>query len=125
MTKRIDREGPIHRDIVQYLAAVLPKDCIVHFCKGEINKRGANIARELHQAKLKGAKKGFPDLIVLTFTGAYFLEVKAPGNYPDKDQRELHDAFRSLGFGVAVVRSVEDAREALAKWHIGTVERAT
>ena len=123
MTKRIDREGPIHRSIVQWLAKVLP-DAIVHHSRGEINKSGWRIAKELGEAKAKGAVKGFPDLIVLPWAhiGPVFFEVKAEGNYADKDQKALHERMRALGYKVAVVRSIDDCRQYLAEWCIATRE---
>ena len=125
MGKRVDREGPIQRSVVEYLRQALPM-AVVHHCKNEINKRGANIALELHRAKLAGAVKGFPDIIVLPFSvmGPIFFEVKAPGNYPDPDQRALHGVLRELGYPVAVVRSIDDVRTALTEWNVSTCERA-
>lgn len=120
---KTDRESPIQIAIVDYLRRVLPKGCIVHHCRGEINKSGASIMRELAKAKRKGALPGFPDLIVLTYVGALFLEVKVEGNYADKNQKAMHESMRALGFKVAVVRSIDDVREALAEWGVGTTER--
>jgi hypothetical protein len=127
MGRRIDREGPIHRSIVEWLRVVLPSECIVHHCRNEINKRGSAIARELAEAKRKGAVTGFPDLLILPFAngvGACFLEVKAEGNYTDKNQKEVHERLRALGYPVAVVRSIDDAREALIEFGVGFQEAA-
>lgn len=121
MGKRVDREGPVQRAIVEYLRSVMPW-AIVHHCKNEINKRGKHIQIELVNAKRKGAVTGFPDLLVLPYAeiGALFFEVKAEGNYATKEQKVVHDQMRDLGYRVAVVRSVEDVREALAEWGVGT-----
>lgn len=116
------REAPIQRGIVAYLRTVLPGDCLVHHARNEINKRGGQIARELAQAKTLGAVKGFPDLIVLTYRGAYFFEVKAPKGYPSAEQKALHRQLEQMGYRVAVVRSVDDVREALREWHFPTNE---
>ena len=118
-----DRESPIQIAIVDYLRSVLPPACIVHHCRGEINRSGATFMRELAKAKRKGAIPGFPDLIVLTYVGAIFFEVKAEGNYADKNQRAMHERMRRLGYMVAVVRSIDDVREALAEWGVGTTEK--
>ncbi len=120
MTRR-DNEGPIQRAIVQYLRLQYPQ-WIVHHCKNEINKRGGSIALEIAKAKGKGAVKGFPDLIVLPWAhiGPIFFEVKAPGNYADKDQQAIHMRLRTLGYRVAVVRSIEDVQAEIAGWHIDT-----
>lgn len=123
MTKRVDREGPIHTAIVDFLRTVLP-DAITHHCRNEINKSGWRIAKELAQASRKGAVKGFPDLMVLSLAhiGPMFFEVKAPGNYPDATQKALHAQMAALGYRVAVVRSIDDVRAALRQWGIATKE---
>ncbi len=101
---------------MEWLGLVYPT-ALVHFARNEINKSGRSIARELARATRLGAKKGFPDLMVL-FPGAVtvFLEVKAPGNYPTPEQREMHARLEGLGFPVAVVRSIDDVRQAFARW---------
>lgn len=117
--RRVDREGPVQRAIIHYLAMQYPA-WIVHHAKGEINKSGASIRNELAKAKGKGALKGFPDLIVLpsAHIGPIFLEVKAEDNCPDKDQRELHARMRALGYRVAVVRGVDDVMAVFAAWGV-------
>lgn len=119
--KRINREAPIQRAIVTYLRRVLP-DAVIHHSKNEINKRGKDIARELATAKRNGSLTGFPDLIVLPFStvGPLFFEVKAEGNYATPAQKEVHAWLRGLGYRVAVVRSIDDVREALTEWSIPT-----
>lgn len=123
MGKRVDREGPIQRAIVDYLRRVMPQ-AIVHHCKNEINKRGQAIRIELAKAKRNGAVTGFPDLIVLPYAnvGTLFFEVKAEGNYASPAQKEIHERLRHLGYRVAVVRSVDDVRETLREWGVGTNE---
>lgn len=121
MAKRVDRETPVQVAIVNYLRAALPPECIVHHARGEINRRGASFMRELAKAKRKGALPGFPDLVVLTHASAgpaIFLEVKAEGNYADKNQKEMHERMKALGYRVAVVRSIDDVREAFSEWGV-------
>ena len=116
-----DREGPVQAGIVKYLRAVLPPECIVHFAKGEINKRGKAFMIEQARATRLGACKGFPDLVVIPYAtaGVFFLECKAEGNYATPEQKAMHERLRSLGYRVAVVRSVDDVREKLREWGIG------
>lgn len=114
---RVDREGPIHKAIVDYLRAVLPGS-IVHYCKNEINKSGMAFAVELAKARRKGAVTGFPDIIALTSSGALFFEVKAPAGYPTKTQKEVHAKLQGLGYRVAVVRSIDDVSEKLKEWSV-------
>jgi len=120
MAKRVDRETPVQIAIVEYLRRVLPPDTIVHHARGEINRGGASFMRELAKAKRKGALPGFPDLVVLTHQGTLFFEVKAEGNYADKNQKAMHESMTALGYRVAVVRSIDDVAECLAEWGIGT-----
>lgn len=121
--RRLDNESPIQIAIVDYLLRVLPKGCLVHHCRNEINRSGATYMRELAKAKKMGALVGFPDLIIFTFMGVFLLEVKAEGKYARPNQKELHEDLRHLGFKVAVVRSIDDVRECLAEWGVGTIER--
>lgn len=121
-----DVEGPIQISIVEYLRLVLPQGFIVHHCKNEINKSGASIAREIARATRMGSVKGFPDLIVIGRAGdpILFLEVKAPGNYPSKDQRAMHEALRGMGHKVVVARSINDAQGALDDWGVVGIRRS-
>lgn len=121
--KPVDREGPVQIAIVDWLRGAMP-DAIVHHCRNEINRSGYSIAKELADAKRKGAVPGFPDLLVLPYAtvGAIFFEVKAEGAYARKNQRAIHEQLRALGYRVAVVRSVQDVRECLQEWGVGYVE---
>lgn len=118
-----DVEGPIQEGIVTFIYATVP-GAIVQHCKNEINRSGKSIAREIAKAITRGLRKGFPDLLLLLPGGrVVFLEVKAPGNYPDKDQRELHEEMRALGHIVEVVRSIDDVRAAFQKHGIDSREK--
>ena len=121
MSKRVDREGPIHRSILAYLRKVLP-DALIHHSKNEIRQRGSKIALELSRAKRDGVVTGFPDLVVFPFTSMtpMFFEVKAEGNYASKAQKDVHAKLDALGYRVAVVRSIEDVQEALTEWKVPT-----
>lgn len=114
-----DRETPVQVAIVDYLRLAHPS-WIVHHAKGEINRGGATFMREQAKAKRKGALKGFPDLVILppASIGPIFLEVKAEGNYADKDQKQLHSRMIEAGYRVAVVRSIDDVRERLTAWGV-------
>jgi len=131
MGRRVDREGPVHQAIVDWLRVVMP-DAMVYHCKNEINKKGKakgwvqnNIALEIGKAKKKGTIPGFPDLLVLPFAniGAFFLEVKAKGNYASPAQKEVHAELARLGYHVAVVRSIDDVRKCLQEWGVGFREK--
>ena len=118
---RQDREGPIHRAIVQYLRSVLPH-ALVHHGANEINLSGKRIEIAIARAKSLGMTPGWPDIEVMTAQGALFFEVKAPGGYPSKTQAAVIDKLRGLGFPVGLVRSIEDTRACLRAWGIVTRE---
>ena len=122
---RVDREGPIHRAIVQYLRAVLPTDCIVHHSANEGVRGGRKGMLDGARRKAMGQVAGWPDITVLCHAHAFpalFFEVKAPGGYASPAQAALHDQLKALGYLVAVVRSVDDVRAALRGWSVATKE---
>lgn len=123
MTRRIDREGPIHRAIVSWLKAVLP-EAVTATVKNEINKGGLQFRIEQARATANGVVTGFPDVICLPGVEfpTMFFEVKAEGNYPSKAQRAVHARLAALGYRVAVVRSIDDVRSCLADWGVPTQE---
>lgn len=121
MGKRIDREGQIQRSIVAWLKLVLPPECIVHACANESHLSGRAAMLATVKKKSAGQVTGFPDLLVLPFAsaGALFLEVKAKGGRLSEAQKDVHSALRRLGYPVVVVRSIDDAREALIALGVG------
>lgn len=121
MSKRVDREGPIHRSILAYLRKVLP-DALIHHSANESHINGATAMRASMRKKRDGMVAGFPDLVVFPFTSMppMFFEVKAEGNYASKAQKEVHAKLDALGYRVAVVRSIEDVQEALTEWNVPT-----
>jgi hypothetical protein len=110
-------ESAIQRAIVQGLRLLLPHGWQVVAVP---NKPRSRISGA--QEKAMGARAGFPDLMVLgqlysvQRPAAWFLEVKKDGGRLSTAQREFHDRLKDLGFGVAVVRSLDDAIEAGHSW---------
>lgn len=115
-----DIEGPIQIEIVEHLRRVLPDGCLVHHVKNEIKRGGYSFAKEQDKARRMGSISGWPDLLVVTYMGVFFFEVKAPKGYPTKRQKQVHDELRHMGYGVAVVRSVADVEAFLSKWNVCT-----
>ena len=64
-----------------------------------------------YRGRMKGAKKGTPDLHVIGFGGrSVWLEVKATEkDKPTKEQLDFFDAARSAGAYAAVVRTPDEA----------------
>lgn len=74
-------------------------------------RRSAILGRAM---KATGLLPGFPDLLVMQAPGRIaFLEVKAPAGRVSEAQKTCHELLNRLGFFVRVVRSQEDAIEAL------------
>jgi hypothetical protein len=122
MGKRVDREGPVHRACLQYLETVLP-GAIVHHSANEIPIRGRNAERAVAKAKWNGMKPGYPDLIAHYRGWTLGFEVKAEGGRMSPEQNAIRDQFEAQGIPYAVVRSIEDVREALNEWRVPFTEK--
>lgn len=121
MTRR-DAEGPIHRAVLSWLRVVLPEAVIFHPANESRRPgRAGHVERAINAAN--GVLPGVPDIIGITFTGPFFMEVKAPGGSLSPAQKDFRDRLAVLGCERwAVVRSIDDAKDALASWGIPTRE---
>lgn len=120
----MDREGPIQRAIVQFLRLKYPRAFLFSVpnelasrAGGERNdaSRSAAIARAQANAKQLGMLSGAPDLIMLHGARVYAFEVKAEGGRQSAAQKAAQAACEANGGTYAVVRSIEDVKEVLAK----------
>jgi hypothetical protein len=69
------------------------------------------------QNAVNGVHAGWPDIEILPGNGRVcFMEVKAPKGRLSEAQRGLLNWMIAVGYDVAVVRSVDDARAALRAW---------
>lgn len=66
--------------------------------------------------KFLGAKSGTPDLLIVADGRAYWMEVKRHDGRVSVEQVKMHARLRRAGCPVALVRSVDDAYQALAAW---------
>ena len=123
MTGRRNPEADLQRQIVRALRAVLPAGAIVHHAANEV--RGGAEARR-RQAILvgMGVHPGFADLVVLAEGRVLFLEVKSPRGRLSEAQARFRDDMRAQGFGWALVRSLDDALDALKAHGVATRIRA-
>jgi len=111
-----DREGPIHKAILELLDLKLPPFSIYHHSPNELDMRGPEAARQIAKARNLGTRKGWPDIEIIWQGQAFFIEVKA-GNGPlSADQVACHQELMEAGAEVALVRSVDDAETALRVW---------
>lgn len=116
------RESALEADLQRDIMVALGAEDGVVISRNNVGTATYNGARVEYGVGGKGA----PDLLVEvrvalgrpSFTGfvwvALWLEVKTDAGALSKDQVRWHAAARSLGRHVAVVRSVEEARRAVA-----------
>ncbi len=99
-TRKLERE--IQSDIVTWLRQHSP-----------ISPKPVVIWHATHKAST--ATVGTPDIIVALPHGrTAWIEVKRPGQKPDKDQLQMHNDLRALGAAVFVCVSLDEARVAVA-----------
>lgn len=103
-------EHLIQKAIVDYLELALPSSVRV---VAVANKPRS--AMQGRMEKQRGAKKGFPDLLL---TGRFhgLIEVKKEGGYLAPEQKAWRDWCAEQQVPYAVVRSVYDVKETLVGW---------
>lgn len=114
-TKKIDREGPIHEAILDWLRMALPH-AVIHHSPNEVDMKGKRAMKMVERAKSLGMLPGFPDILVIWQGATWAFEVKAPGNYAVDSQKAVGAALEAQGARWAVVRSVDDAAACVAAW---------
>ena len=119
---KFDREGPVHRSCVQYLRTVLP-GAIIHHSPNEGVRGGKSGMLDGAKRKAMGQVAGYPDIIVHYRGWTMGFEVKAEGGRMEPSQTAMQAQFSEQGIPYAVVRSIEDVREALADWQVPNTER--
>lgn len=115
-------ERSIHIAIVRYLESVLPPSFIVHH-----SRNGGMSKAENGKAKAMGAKAGWPDIVILgewsvgphdRIPAIWFLEVKDKNGVLTESQKKFIQKTDRLSIPLRVVRSIDDARQALIDWSI-------
>lgn len=117
MTKRTERERPIHLACLSYLRNHVP-GALVNHPANEVDVPGKDVARAIAKRKHMGMTVGWPDLELLIDGVFHALEVKAEGNYLTPAQKDVKAALEAQGVRYAVVRSVDDLIETLDQWNI-------
>lgn len=109
-------ESVIQRDVRKYLTKLGLTSVAV---PNGSHLAGDKLARIKQVAAMKadGMLPGFPDLMVLGSHGRTgYLEVKTPKGTVSQAQANVKVMLERMGHKVAVVRSVDDTREALKTW---------
>ena len=112
MAKNIDREGPVHLAILNYLKMKYP-GALIHHSPNSVTMQGPAVQRLIAKNKHMGMLPGFPDLMML-FDGVFYgFEVKAGKNKPQKNQLEVGETIEYNGGIFAVVYSIDDVAEVM------------
>ena len=114
MKRRGTPEADLQRAVVQTLHFALPRSTIIHHCANEVTEAGPRGAKRQAILVGMGVHSGFADLIVLCAGRVLFLELKSLKGRLSPAQEAFRDAVLAQGFGWALVRSLDDALEALA-----------
>jgi len=115
------REDTIHAAIVQYLRVCMP-DCLVfHPPNGGLRGK-----REASKLKWLGVLPGMPDIVILRPSGRFCLmEVKGPKGVLSEAQQAVRWHCERFEMPWALVRSIDEAREALIGWGLVTRDNST
>lgn len=107
-------ERAIQRGILAMAGLCFPDVLLCHVPNGG-HLAGGKRERAMQMGALKGdgLKVGFPDLIALWNRGAALIEVKALKGRLSPEQNAMHDKLQRLSWTVHVVRSEQEAFDAL------------
>ena len=104
-------KGGVHRAVVALVRRAYPQAMVMHL----ENETFGRLSQAQHAAKrADGLYVGAPDLLVAWPGGVVtWIEVKREvGGAVSTAQRDCHARLRRMGFHVAVVRSVDEAKAA-------------
>ena len=111
-------EAALQAAIVTFVRTVSPDVLIFHPPNGGLRSK-----REAAKLKWMGVVAGIPDLILWYDNGKTACwEVKMPGRGLSKDQGLVASWLELSGFPWFLIRSIDDARDALAELGIETRE---
>lgn len=113
LPRRIDREGPIQRAIIQHLRASLP-GCVVASVPNSTDVRGRSAAIAIAKQKRDGLLPGFPDVWCGWRGQVLLIEVKAKGGRTSLAQDDVHARLQANGFDVIVAYSTDDVAPLVA-----------
>jgi hypothetical protein len=113
MKRRGTLEADLQRALVQALRFALPKGAILHHCANEVTEAGPRGAKQQAILVGMGVHPGFADLVLLCDGRVLFLELKSLKGRLSPAQEAFRDAVLAQAFGWALVRSLDDALEAL------------
>ena len=110
-------ESALQRSIRSYLARVGIDSVAVPNGAHLAGDRQARI-RQMAAMKADGLRVGFPDLLLYPrrITAIGHFEIKTEGGKLSPAQTDCIAWLQGIGHRVAVVRSIDDARDTLTEW---------
>lgn len=114
--KRSYPESALHKAVASYLKLVL---CGNSWWTSIAHGEGGGKIRGA-MWKVRGAKAGVPDILIVSNGWCYFIELKSEGGYLTPIQKECHRAIEVACAKVAVCRSIDDVAQSLTEWGIRT-----
>lgn len=111
--KRSEPELVLQTAIVDFLKTILKRNILMTaFPSGGGGRiRGGKLKRA-------GLVAGWPDIQII-YKGMYYgLEIKTSTGKLSSAQQKIHAKLKSMGSQVAVIRSIEDAREKALDWNM-------
>lgn len=113
-------EDQIQAAVIQYLRLVTP-----HMIWAAVPNGGYRTKAEAAKLRWTGVLAGFPDILGIDEHGlCYLFEVKTVDGALSESQRDFNRKADGLKVPRALIRSVNDAHDALARWGIRTREAA-
>ena len=116
MTLPIPTERDTQRAILKMAGRCFP-DVFIHHSPNGAYFGGSDKVRKMRGGIMAGdgVKAGFPDLVAYWQGGHMLLEVKrAKGGVVSDAQKALHERLSAIGWPVSIVRSPNEAHDALA-----------
>ena len=76
---------------------------------GMPSKKADTITAQLiNNAKSTGFRTGVSDLIIISNTGIWFVELKCEGNYQQQNQKDFEKIVKDLNQNYIVIKSLDD-----------------
>ena len=103
----MQNEYDLHCLVADYLNLVLPPQAFWHHSPLE----GKHKVQYRKKQKRLGAKKGFPDILIIWQGRAIFIELKTQKGRLSEAQKECHEKLTLSGALVITCRSLEEVQQ--------------
>lgn len=114
MKRPVPKERSVQRAILAMCGRCFPDVFIHHSAVVKLSGTPEQRAIQMRVLKADGFKPGFADLLCLWNGGGTLLEVKREkGGVVSDAQKALHERLSAIGWPVSIVRSQDEAHEAL------------